>query len=312
MIATVTLNPSLDEWMELSTLRVGVLNRASGFARYPGGKGINVSRVIHALGGHTIAFALAGGEDGLILRELMNRLSIRHEFVTVEGPTRNNYKIRTTTPRALTEINTAGPRVSRSSLHALARRFFTHRPRPQAIAFSGSLPPGVPGSIYGRWIRTLRRLRIPTVLDTSGPAFRHGLAARPWLIKPNRDEAEEFLQRPLRRLDEIVRAARQLLRYGPEIVIVSLGRDGAVMAAASSNEVWLAPTIPVKAGTAVGAGDSLIGGFLVGWSRQLSAVSAFRLGVACGTATAMSTGTELCRRSDVQRVLRRVKLKRIG
>ena len=108
MIATMTLNPSLDGLMELPTRRPGRLNRAAGFARYPGGKGINVSRVVHELGGPTVAFALAGGEDGLILRELMNRLQIPHEFETLRGPTRNNYKIRTMRPQRLTEINTAG------------------------------------------------------------------------------------------------------------------------------------------------------------------------------------------------------------
>ena len=103
MIATVTLNPSLDEWIQLPFLRVGRLNRAGGFLRYPGGKGINVSRVVHELGGKTVALALAGGQDGLILRHLMNELGIRHEFVEVPGSTRNNYKIRTMTPSALTE-----------------------------------------------------------------------------------------------------------------------------------------------------------------------------------------------------------------
>ena len=103
MIATVTLNPSLDEWMHLPSLRVGRLNRAAGFARYPGGKGLNVSRVIHELGGPTLAFALAGGKDGLVLRGLMRHLAIPHEFVTVAGSTRNNYKIQTAHPRVLTE-----------------------------------------------------------------------------------------------------------------------------------------------------------------------------------------------------------------
>ena len=180
MIATVTLNPSLDEWMALDEVRVGELNRAAGFARYPGGKGLNVSRVVHELGGPTVAFGLAGGEDGTILRQLMNRLGIRHRFGTVEGSTRNNYKIRTRRPRALTEINLPGPAVSPATLRGLKRELLAHRPRPVCVALSGSLPPGAASTTYRDWIRTLRRAGVPSVLDASGGALRQGLAARPW------------------------------------------------------------------------------------------------------------------------------------
>ena len=312
MIATVTLNPSLDEWMRLPSLRVGQLNRATGFARYPGGKGINVSRVVHELGGRTIAFALAGGEDGMILRHLMNQLAIPHDFVTVSGSMRNNYKIRTGAPRALTEINTAGPPVSSSALHALERRLFGRTHRFRSVVFSGSLPPKVPSTTYQRWIRLMRRRGIPTVLDTSGTALRAGLAARPWLVKPNRQEAEELLARRLSGLSALVRAARQLCRHGSEVVILSLGRDGAVMAAGDDSAVWLGRPPSIAVDSAVGSGDSLIGGFLVGWMRSRSLLEAFRLGIASGTAATMTPGTELCRRADVRRLLSRVTIKRLA
>ena len=312
MIATVTLNPSLDEWMHLPLLRVGVLNRATNFARYPGGKGINVSRVVHELGGHTVAYALAGGEDGLILRELMNRMRIPHEFVTLAGTTRNNYKIRTEAPRVLTEINTAGPRVSLSTLRALQHRVLRRAPRPACVALCGSLPPGAPPALYQQWIRMLRRRGIPAVLDASGDALRYGLAARPWLIKPNRQEAEELLHMRLTRMSSVIQAARRLVAYGPEIVIVSLGRDGALMACALPRGIWKATPPSVAVDSAVGSGDSLVGGFLVGWSTRRPLLEAFRLGIACGAASAMTSGTELCHRRDVQRLLPRVKIQRIA
>ena len=198
MIATVTLNPSLDEWIALPALRPGALNRAAGFERYPGGKGINVSRVIHELGGSTVAFALAGGADGLILRELMNRMRIRHAFENVEGLTRNNYKILTRHPAQLTEINTAGPQVRYRDVARLQRRLFAYSPPPSHLVLSGSLPPGAPLDVYAQWIRQGRHRGIPTVLDASGTGLRRGLSARPWLIKPNRQEAEEVLGRRLR------------------------------------------------------------------------------------------------------------------
>ena len=312
MIATVTLNPSLDEWMQLPVLHTGRLNRATNFARYPGGKGINVSRVIRELGQRTIAYALAGGEDGQVLQKLMNRLTVPHEFVTVVGSTRNNYKIRTEQPRLLTEINTEGPRVSVAAVETLRRCVFRRSPRPLAVALCGSLPPGAPSATYHRWIQALTRLRIPTILDTSGTALRRGLVARPWLIKPNRQEAEELLGRRLSNLRTMVRSALELLARGPSVVILSLGREGAVLASAAPREVWLARAPTVSVGSAVGAGDALVGGFLVGWVTRRPVLEAFRLGVACGTASAMTSGTQLCHRADVRRLLPRVVIRRLA
>lgn len=311
MIATVTLNPSLDEWMRLPSLRVGELNRASGFARYPGGKGLNVSRVIRELGGRTVAFGVAGGEDGMILRELVNRLSIPHDFVTVSGSTRNNYKILTDRPRVLTEINMAGPVVSPAILRELERRLFGQRPAPRCVVFSGSLPPGAPSSVYRRWIEAFRRRGIPSVLDTSGEALRAGLDARPWMIKPNRQEAEELLQERLTGRAHLIRAAQRLLQRGPEVVIVSLGRDGALMASAHPSGAWLGRPPSVKTDSAVGAGDSLVGGFLAAWVRRQPLIEAFRLGIASGAAAAMTPGTELCHRADAHRLLPRVTIRQL-
>ena len=311
MIATVTLNPSLDEWMHLAVLRPGQLNRARHFARYAGGKGINVSRVIHELGEPTIAYALAGGDDGEILRRAMNTLAIRHEFVEGRGTTRNNYKIQTAVPAAVTEINTEGPTVSAASLRRLSQRLLKHTPSPRCVALCGSLPPGAPSTTYRQWIRTLRRRGIPAVLDASGTALRHGVASRPWLIKPNRQEAEELLRRRLMSLREVVRAALELLSRGPAVVILSLGREGAVLASAAPRGVWLARPPAIRVKSAVGAGDALVGGFLVGWMTRHPLLEAFRLGVACGAATAMTSGTELCHRADVRRLLPRVSIRRI-
>jgi fructose-1-phosphate kinase PfkB-like protein len=148
-------------------------------------------------------------------------------------------------------------------------------------------------------------------LDASGAALRQGLAAHPWLIKPNRQEAEELLQRRLSRRPLVVRAAQQLLARGPSLVILSLGRDGAVLASSDPRGVWWAKPPVVAVGSPVGAGDALIGGFLVGWLRRRPLLESFRLGVACGTASAMTPGTELCHRADVRRLLPRVVVHRV-
>lgn len=309
MIATITLNPSLDEWVTLPSLRLGALNRAQGFARYPGGKGINVSRVMHELGADTVAFALAGGDDGMIFRRLVERVGLRLTLVAVDGTTRNNYKIRATAPNRLTEINTPGPRVSARVLQVLRRRLFHLRPRPQGLVFSGSLPPGAPPSIYQRWIRHARRLGIPAVLDASGEALRLGVKARPWMMKPNRQEAEELLGLRLARRAQMVQAVRRLARAA-EVVVLSLGKDGALLARGEG--VWHAAPPRVAVDSAVGAGDSLVGGMVAGWMWGQPLLDAFRLGVASGAATAMTPGTELCHRADVRRLLSRVVIRRVG
>ena len=304
MIATVTLNPSLDEWVDLPALRPGELHRATNFARYPGGKGVNVSRVIHELGGRSVAFAMAGGDDGDVFDRLVRRLGVRLAIVPIPGSTRNNYKLRTARPPAVTEINTAGPPVPARALRALERRLSQRRAT--CLVLSGSLPPNTPPGVYARWIRRFGRRGTPTVLDTSGRAFRLGLAARPWLVKPNHQEAEEALGRRIAGLSGAARAARALVAAGPRLVILSLGAEGAVLA--DSRCAWHAWAPRVRVNSAVGAGDSLVGGFLAGWAAGRPLLEAFRLGVAAGTATALTPGTELCHRADVRRLLPRVRM----
>ena len=306
MIVTVTLNPSLDEWVSLPRLRMGELNRATGFLRYPGGKGINVSRVVHELSGKTLAVALAGGRDGTMLSDLLTQQGIPHRFVTVPGVTRNNYQIHTDSPKALTQINCPGPWVSNAALRTLEQLLRRLRPRASCVVLSGSLPPGLLATTYQRVITWLNHARVPTVLDASGPALRHGMVAAPWLIKPNRHEAEEFLGMRLPRLADVAKAAKRLVTRGPQLAIISLGSDGALLAAQAHEEILWAKPPAVAVDSAVGAGDSLVAGFIVGWLRTRSLRRAFRLGVACGAASAMTPGTELCHRADVARLEPRV------
>ncbi len=311
MIITVTLNPSLDEWVDLPALRVGELNRSTSFVRYAGGKGINVSRVVRELRGQTIAYGVAGGVDGKIFRELVDELHLRHDFVSVTGSTRNNYKILTEKPRSFTEINTPGPRVSAKVLAELKRRVFAHRVRPKALALSGSLPPGAPKSAYADWIRFARKRGIPAVLDASGEPLRLGMKVRPWLIKPNRQEAAEIWGRAIADVDTGVAAALALRERGPENVVLSLGPEGALLVCGDPVQVWHATSPGIRVISAVGAGDSLVGGLLQGWVSGRPLTEAFRLGVACGAATAMTPGTELCHRKDIERLLPAVRLSRV-
>jgi 6-phosphofructokinase 2 len=312
MILTVTLNPSLDEWVRVESLRLGALNRAESFVRYPGGKGINVSRVVHELRSRTHAFGVAGGPDGQILDQLLDRLRIPHTFVTVSGSTRNNYKVLSHNPPVLTEINTPGPDVPVAVLRALKRTLLAARPRPSCVVLSGSLPHRVALTTYKTWIAEIQRRKIPCLLDASGGGMSHGVKAKPWMIKPNLSEAEELLGRKLASRASQIDAVKQLTGSGIGVVILSLAGKGALMATRRPAGVWLGIPPKIKINSAVGAGDSLVGGFAVGWAAGRSLVEAFRLGIASGTATAMTPGTELCHRSDVLKVLRKISIRQIG
>ncbi len=321
MIATVTLNPSIDTWIELPSLRLGALNRVSEAVRSAGGKGINVSRVIQELRSPTRAFGIIGGHEGVRFRKLLRALSIPSEMIAISGSTRNNYKIRTLHPRAVTELNTAGPQVSLATVQLLFERLLRHQ-RLRCVVLSGSLPPGIPLQTYQHWIQALRTRHLPTVLDASGDALRLALAARPWLIKPNREEAEELLGEHLTGMNQLVRAVGRLLELGPEVVMLSLDADGALLGCGSTTsqhhrspsiaEIWLARPPKVTGDSSVGAGDSLLAGVLVRWAAGASWPEALRCGVACGAAAAMTPGAELCRRSDVERLLPRVTVRRLA
>ncbi len=311
MIVTVTLNPSLDEWVHVPRLRLGALHRTAQTARYPGGKGINVSRVVHELGLPTTALAVAGGDDGHILSHLLTQRHISHHFVTVRGSTRNNYQIQTDVPEAITQINGAGPRVSSGTLRQVARRIATLPRATQVLVCSGSLPPGAPPQTYATLLRAAHLRNVLTVLDASGPALRAGVAARPWFIKPNQQEAEALVGHALRTRAALINAARQLADKGPSIVIISLGAEGAVLAVRDSSMVWWALPPRVRVRSTVGAGDSLVAGFVVGWLKTQRVLDAFRLGMACGAATVMTTGTELCHAADVRRLRSRIRIQAV-
>ncbi len=311
MIATVTLNPSLDEWVELDALRVGELNRASGFARYPGGKGINVSRVVQELGGRTLAVGLAGGPDGRILSDLLEDHRIRHRFINVPGTTRNNYQLHAA-DGSLTQINCPGPRTPAAAMQRLTRALQTISRQAKCVVFSGSLPPGAGDDAYRQLLRRVAGGQTLTVLDSSGVALRAGLAGRPWLTKPNRPEAAELVGERLETFQAIERAARRLAATVASVVIISMGGEGALLAADGGQTALMAAAPTVRVHTTIGAGDSLVAGFVLGWLRTGSLEDALRLGIACGSATAMTSGTELCHRRDVQRLAPRVRIRSLS
>lgn len=309
MIATVTLNPSLDKTVTVHGLVLDEANRWTTFRRDPGGKGINVSRVIHKLGGDTTAYSFCGGMDGEIMKRLLRKQGVPFDFVTIRQAIRSNFIITDIKARRQTRIDAPGPRISPLEFQKLRDKVRSAQPKPDFIVFAGSIPPGIPDDIYRELIEGAKSRGIRTVLDSDGIWLREGIKAKPYLIKPNVHETEELLGVELKDEKAIVRALQHLLKQGIEIAVISRSRDGLIAATRGKTLKVVPPQVKVR--STVGAGDSAVAGLVLGLNRKQTLEEACRLAVAAGTAAVLTPGTQLCRRTDVERLLPQVKIERL-
>ena len=283
MIYTVTCNPALDCAVQLNGLAVGALNRTAGATLTPGGKGVNVSRVLVALGEDTKAHGIIAGSNGAMLNDALLNMDVLTCFVRLpEGQTRINVKLY---GEQETELNAPGPMVSEVAMEELIHHL-SRLDKDDLVYLCGSLPPGMPADSYARMLKAAEGVR--AIVDTTGEALLCALREKPWLVKPNRDELAALVERELPTLDDVIEAAEWLRGKGAQNVLVSLGRDGALLCAEGKRMYQPAPDGEVI-GT-VGAGDSLVAGFAAGWQRYGDMAQALRLGIACGRATACWEG----------------------
>jgi 6-phosphofructokinase 2 len=300
VIATLTLNPSLD--IATSTEAVVPTDKMRcGPPRYdPGGGGINVARVVRILGGDTVAVLPAGGPAGQSLHDLLDRDGISHQVVPIRGPSRESFTVDERGSGRQFRFVLPGPELSAAEQQACLDRLAEVARGARFVVGSGSLPPGVHPGFYGRVVTVARDLGARFVLDTSGEALRH-TGPGVYLVKPSLRELRELLGRDLADDAEQVGAARELVeRDFAEVVVLSLGAQGALLVTADSDERLAPIEVPVR--SAVGAGDSMVAAITLGLVRGLSLHDAVRFGMAAGAATLMTPGTELCRREDVERL----------
>lgn len=282
MIYTVTCNPALDLAVRLDGLQIGGLNRTAGATLIPGGKGVNVSRVLGELGERNVALGFVAGSNGGMLESALGQMGVETAFIRLpEGQTRINVKLY---GEQETELNAPGPMVSGQQTEGLLCEL-SRLKEDDLLCLCGSLPPGMGADSYARM---LKAAGVRAVVDATGEALLCALSEQPWLVKPNRDELAALVGRELPTLDDVIEAAEWLREKGAENVLVSLGGDGALLCAEGMRLYQPAPDGQVV-GT-VGAGDSLVAGFAAGWQRYGDMAQALRLGVACGSATACSEG----------------------
>ncbi|NNJ12798.1 1-phosphofructokinase [Chloroflexales bacterium ZM16-3] len=287
MIYTVTLNPALDRELLVPSLEDRELLRASEVRVDYGGKGFNVSRMLAALGAPSVAMGFVGGFTGAALRTGLEGLGIATDLTLIAGETRTNVSIVSTDCGKTIKVNEPGPTVSMQELGTILGRVRALARPGDWWVLAGSLPPGAPPEIYAAIIAAAQATGGCAVLDTSGAALRAGLAARPFLVKPNGEEAATLTGMPVGDRAQARAAAAAIA--GPEWVAISLGADGALIG--GTDGYWHASSPPVRMANPVGAGDALVAGLVWRLSLGDPPDEALRWGVACGAAAAASPGT---------------------
>lgn len=306
MIVTVTLNPTLDRTLSVPKFQLGELNRAQVVRQDLGGKGINVSRALRALGVPSQMVGFMGGATGQVMRNGLLAAGFEVRFVEVEGETRRNITLLDEASGKYTKINEPGPTASPQDVAALKAQLDQMLRPGDLWAFCGSLPPGASPDLYAQLIRQVQEGGGHAFLDSSGLALREGLTGHPFGIKPNSEEVAELLHSPLRSDAEHCVAARRLRAQGVSLVAVTRGAHGLVLAMAGETLLAAPPSVAVR--SPVGAGDAALAGLLWAVSERCDALETARRAVACGTAAAMQEGTGVGGRALVERLLRQVQV----
>ncbi len=310
MIITLTLNPAIDQTLVLPRFVAGDTLRVKASRFDPGGKGINVSRVIRELGGESVAMGFAPGSLGRYIEQTLEAQGIACDFVHTKGQTRTNITILDESRHLHTILSEPGPFTEPKYVDELAARLRRRWRSGDWLVVAGSIPPPLSGSVYSDIIQEAARAGVHTVLDADGEALAAGAAAHPDMLKGNRRELERLLGRHLDDEESTLQGAREVQARGVRQVVVTRGREGAV--AVNGERCWRGIAPRVRAVSAVGSGDAFLAGVVLALSRGGGIEDALALGVAAGTASVLNPGTELCHRREVDILLPRVKVQPIA
>lgn len=305
-ILALALNPAIDRTVQVPGFRPGATCWVVQGRTDPGGKGINVARVARALGAPVQVLGFLGEGNGDLIRRHLAACGIPAHFIAVAGDNRVNLKIIDQETNTLTEVNDLGFHVGPGELQALLAVARDLLAGAGVVVLTGSLPPGVPDTVYRDLVQQAAATGVPVVLDAEGPALAAALAAGPALVKVNHAEAGQVLGRTLATRDQVVAAAQGLRALGARCAVVSMGAAGAALA--SDGGSWWATPPRIRPGSAVGAGDAMTAGFALGLLRGQPLAEVLALATAAGAATASLEGTQTCSRDHVAALLPQVVL----
>lgn len=310
MIYTVTLNPALDKTVEIPSLTVDSVNRITTMRTDPGGKGINVSKVIDKLGGKSIAIGILGGDTGRNIQTALKRMGLETDFCFVDGETRTNMKIIDPVNHTNTDINEPGVTVSKEILDALLDDLLEKISDGDIVVISGSMPKGSPEDTYYVWTKACREKGAKVILDADGALFATGVKAAPYLVKPNNHELSRFAGRTLETVEELTAEAKKLMQeYGIKKVVVSMGGDGALYV--TENETIYAEGLKVPVGSTVGAGDSVVAALAVAEEKGSTLEDTVRLSTATGAANVMCSGTQAAEYEVIESLIPKVTFRNV-
>ena len=300
MINTITLNPSLDYIVKVDDFKVGHVNRTSKEDIYPGGKGINVSIVLKNLGVKNRALGFTAGFTGEEIEKLVANHGVDNEFIRLEkGMSRINVKLKS---REESEINGMGPNISKNDIEKLYEKLEALKAGGFVVR-AGSIPNTLPDDIYETIMKDFKDKEINFVVDATKDLLLNVLKYKPFLIKPNHHELGEMFNVKLNSKDEIITYAKKLQEIGARNVIISMAGDGAILIE-ENGEITISDTPKGTLVNSVGAGDSMVGGFLAGIAEKKNVKEAFKMGVATGSASAFSEG--LATRDKVEELLKQL------
>jgi len=301
-IVTLTINPSVDIFVDVDRVEPTRKLRCSTPKRDPGGGGINVARVAYRLGSDVAAIYPVGGVIGKLLQRLVEREGIESLVTPSHVETRENFTAYEHESGEQYRFVLPGSKLHRTEWEACLDKLVSLPQKPKFVVVSGSVPPGVPDDFFARVVKVAKKLGAQTVVDTSGAALAAVLDEGVTMFKPNLNELADFFGAALETDAARVAACRKLIVSGrAQAVALTLGEDGALLVTAK--RAWKAQALAIEVTSAVGAGDSFVGGMVSALAAGQPIEEAFRVAVAAGSAAVMSPGTELCREAEVKRLL---------
>lgn len=297
MILTLTANPALDVYSTVEHLEPNGKMRCEKAKVDPGGGGVNVSRVIKRLGGNSTAIYTKGGYTGDIFQKLLETEGIEQDPVSIKKDLRQNFAISETTTGKLYRFGFPGPAVEETEYKNLLEKLDRHKKADFLVA-SGSLPPGLPADFYAQVAAKAKKNKTRFILDTSGKAYQGVLEEGAYLLKPNMNELQDLVGQKANDDQEREALLLEVInQYNIQVLVLSLGPNGALLA--TGNQVRHYPAPSVEHVSSIGAGDSMVAGMAFSLSQGNPIEKAVLFGIACGSATIKSPGTELLQKSDV-------------
>ena len=307
MIITLTLNPCIDRTITVEKFLYGGTNKVTGVRNDVSGKGINVSTVLKNLGMKTMCLGFNYSDDAQALEKSLENQGIAYDFVGVEGKLRINVKIFDSSQKVMSKFNESGHWVPEESVEELLEKLNQYWDETEIMVLDGSVPQGVPKDIYRRIIEKANEKGIKTILDAANELLAEGIKGKPYLIKPNIDEFSAALGRKMENPEEIIEAARAIIRAGVSYVCVSMGEEGAWMV--SKDKALFAPPLKLDIKGIQGAGDSLVAGICMAIRQGKSMEDMLRYAVAAAGGSLLREGTQLCVKEDFERLLEQVMIK---